>query len=181
MIAFVTKTDLDNYKYVADSVKNSDSWPQFVSETQLLDIKRQISDALFVELWDQIASEPSTLTAANQKLLQGGNYTYLDTVFTFQGLKAAIIYYAFARFTNRTSYNFTAAGIVVKESDLSIPVTDKIVQRMETEARLTADAIMCEVITFLNRNKATYPLWANSALGCGANCSDNRPFFVIGD
>jgi len=181
MIAFVTKTDLDNYKYVADSVKNSTSWPQFVSEAQLLDIKRQISDGLFIELTAQLSTLPTTVSAANKKLLDGGTYTYLSRDYVFQGLKAAIIYYAFGRFTNRTSFNYTAAGIVLKNSDYSTPASDKHIQRLETESRLTADAIMCEVITFLNRNKADYPLWANSSYGCGSYCSDNRPFKVVGD
>ncbi|HUX57080.1 MAG TPA: hypothetical protein VMV77_08905 [Bacteroidales bacterium] len=180
MTALVTKTDLDGYKYVADSVKNSISWLQFVSEAQLLDVKIQIGDALLDELATQFAA--GTLTADNEILLDGGTYVYLTNTYMFQGLKAAIIYYAFGRFTNLTSYNYTAAGIVVKESDFSTPVTDKVVQRMETASRLTADAIMCEVVLYLNRNYLLYPLWANSSRCAGRHCKDNRGIFkVIGD
>ena len=180
MTALVTKTDLDGYKYVADSVKNSTSWPQFVSEAQLLDVKLQIGDPLFNELETQFIA--GTLTADNDTLLDGGTYTYLTYTYMFQGLKAAIIYYAFARFTNRTPFNYTAAGIVVKESDFSTPVTDKVVQRLETEARLTADAIMCEVILYLNRNYLLYPLWASFFRCSGKFCNDDRGVFkVIGD
>ena len=182
MINLVTKADLDNYKYVADSVKNTDSWPQFVSEAQLLDIKVQISDALLNELTVQAATLPTTFSAANVALLNGGSYVYQERTYLFQGLKAAIIYYAFGRFTNRTPYNYTAAGIVVKESDLSDPVSDKVIQRLETEARLTADAIMCEVILFLNRNYLLYPLWADFFRCTGNFCNDKRGVFrVIGD
>ena len=39
MTALVTLTDLQAYKHVADSVKNSTQWPQFVSEAQLFDVK----------------------------------------------------------------------------------------------------------------------------------------------
>jgi len=177
----ITKADLDQYKYVADSVKNSTSWPQFVSEAQLLDIKPWLTDALLMELIGQASTTPESFSTENQKLLDGGTYIYLSRTYYFQGLKACIIYYAFARFTNRTSVNYTSAGIVVKDSDFSTPVTDKIIQRLETEARLTADAIKCEIVTFLNRNYADYPLWADRACGCGGSCSDNRPFTVLGD
>lgn len=181
MISLVTKADLDNYKYIADSVKNSASWPQFVSEAQMLDVKSWLTDALLLEIIGQASTLPTTISAANQTLLDGGTYTYLSRTYFFQGLKACIMYYAFARFTNRTSFNYTSAGIVLKDSDLSTPATTKDIQRLETESRLTADALKCEVITYLNRNYALYPLWANKACGCGATCSDNRPFKVIGD
>jgi hypothetical protein len=181
MINLVTKSDLDQYKYIADSVKNSVSWPQFVSEAQMLDVKLWLSDALLLEIINQASTLPTTISVANQKLLDGGTYTYLTRTYHFQGLKAAIIYYAFARFTNRTPYNYTAAGIVIKDSDLSTPASDKQVQRLETEARLTAEAIKCEVITYLNRNHTSYPLWDDKGCGCGSWCSDKRPFLVIGD
>lgn len=182
MINLVTKADLDAYKYIADSIKNQTTWSQFVSEAQLLDIKYWLGDGLLLEIVGQASTLPTTISAANQLLLDGGTYTYLSKNYYFQGLKACIIYYAFARLTNRTAFNYTAAGIVVKESDFSTPVTDKVMQRLETEARLTADALKCEVITFLNRNYASYPLWRDSAYcSCAATCTNNRPFTVLGD
>jgi len=181
MISLVTKADLDQYKYIADSVKNSTSWPQFVSEAQLLDVKHWLTDALLTELVTQATTLPTTFSAANKLLLDGGNYTYLSRTYLFQGLKACIMYYAFGRFINRTSFNFTAAGIVLKDSDLSTPASDKQIQRLETEARLTAEALKCEVIAFLNRNYDNYPLWGTAGGACGAQCNDNRPFKIIGD
>lgn len=181
MIALVTKADLDKYKYVADSVKNSNIWPQFVSEAQLFDVKNWIGDALLSELEDQSPA----FSVANTFLLDGGSYVFQTHTYMMQGLKAAIIYYAFARFTNRSAFNYTAAGIVVKDSDLSTSISDKVMQRLETEARLMGEAIKCEVILFLNRAYATYPLWKDSAccnVSCGGSCEDNRGVFkVIGD
>lgn len=179
--SLVTKADLDEYKYIADSVKNSTTWAQFVNEAQLLDVKNWLTDALLFEIIGQAETLPPTISMANQKLLDGGTYVYNTKTYHFQGLKAAIIYYAFARFTNRTSFNYTQAGIVVKDSDFSTPVTDKVMQRLETEARLTADAIKCEIILYLNRNYDLYPLWGDKACGCGGRCSDNRPFIVLGE
>jgi hypothetical protein len=181
MISLVTKVDLDVYKYIADSVKNSVSWPQFVSEAQLFDVKVWLGDPLLNEIINQASTLPTTISANNQILLDGGSYTYEGQIYLFQGLKAAVIYYAFARFTNRTAFNYTAAGIVQKDSDLSTPVSDKIIQRLETEARLMAEAIKCEITTYLDRNYILYPLWPNQGCGCGSSCSDSRPFRVVGE
>jgi hypothetical protein len=181
MISLVTKADLDVYKYIADSVKNSVSWPQFVSEAQMFDVKIWLGDPLLNEIINQASTLPTTISAANQTLLDGGSYVYDSNTYLFQGLKAAIIYYAFARFANRTSVNFTAAGVVVKDTDFSTPATDKQIQRIETEARLMADAIKCEIMTYLDRNYLLYPLWVNQECHCGSSCSDFRNFNVVGD
>jgi hypothetical protein len=176
MTGLVSKADVDEYKYIADSIRNSTIWPQFVSEAQLLDVKAWLGDALLLELVAEC--EACSYSTENEKLLAGGSYTYGSDTYYFQGLRACIIYYAFARFVNRSSVNFTAAGVVIKDSDFSTPATSKDIQRIETEARLTADAIKCEIITFLNRNSDDYPLWS----GCSVkNCSNSRPFIVLGD
>jgi hypothetical protein len=179
MTNLVTKSDLDAYKYIADSVKNHATWAQFVSEAQMLDVKHWLGDGLLLEIVGQV--ESGTLTALNTKLLDGGTYTYATRNYHFQGLKATIIYYAFARFTNRTPFNYTAAGIVIKESDFSTPATTKDVQRLTTEAQLTAEALRCEVEIYLNRNYASYPLWRDGNCVCGSRCADKRPFKAIGD
>ena len=179
MISLVTKADLDQYKYIADSVRNSATWPQFVSEAQMLDVKIWLTDPLLNEIVTQESTLPKTISAANQILLDGGSYVYNSKTYLFQGLKAAIIYYAFARFTNRTPYNYTAAGIVIKDSDLSTPATDKQIQRLETEARLTAEAIKCEIMLYLDRNYTLYPLWNDRC--CSHSCIASRPFKVIGE
>lgn len=181
MIALVSLTDLQSLKYICDSVKNSTSWPFFVSEAQLFDVKVWLGDGLLNEIALQASTSPQSFSAANELLLDGGSYVYQTKTYLFQGLKNCIIYYAFARFTNRTAFNYTAAGIVVKDSDLSTPISDKVMQRLETESRLMADAIQCEIITFLNRNYVNYPLWRNQGGTCGSNCGSNGRIQIVGD
>jgi hypothetical protein len=181
MIALVTLADIQELKYICDSVKNNTSWSQFVSEAQQFDVKNWLGDCLLNELATQAATLPVTFSPANLTLLNGGSYIYLDQTYLFQGLRNCIAYYAFARFTNRTAFNYTAAGIVVKESDYSTPITDKVMQRLETEARLMAEAIKCEIVAYLNRNSDSYPCWTSNGCGCACGCNDNRPFRVVGD
>lgn len=180
MIPFVNKTDLDAVKYIADSTRNNATWLQFVIEAQQLDVKHWIGDGLMNELDEQIqsltASPAGTITPANLALLNGGKYTYQSKTYLFQGLKAAIIYYAFARFANRNPFNFTAAGVTVKDTDFSTPASDKSIQRIVTEAILTAASIKDETVLFLRRNSSSYPLYK-----CSNSTGRPRTFFVIGD
>jgi hypothetical protein len=177
MQPLVTKSDLSDYKYVADSVKNIAVWPQYVSEAQLFDVRPWLGDALLNEIVTQANTSPDSLTALNDKLLDGGTYVFEDTTFMFQGLKAAIIYYAFARFTSKSSYNYTQAGITVKDSDLSTPASDKAIQRLQTENYLMAEAIKDDILLYLRRNSSDYPLF---------NCYNKRSrrpgtFYAVGD
>lgn len=176
MEALVTKSDLDLYKLVADSVKNSTVWDQFVVEAQSFDVKYWLGDALLSELLEQTAASPQEISTANTTLLNGGSYTYNSKTYVFSGLKAVIIYYAFARFTSWQPYNFTQAGITVKDTDFSTPASDKAVQRISTEVKLTADSMREEVELFLQRNSTTYPLYS-----CGNNVKRIRTFYAAGD
>lgn len=176
MTPLITLSDLQQLKHIYDSVRNSIIWPQFVNEAQLFDIKAWLSDALLNELVEQTL--PETYSAENKILLDGGSYLYQDKTYLFSGLKACIIYYAFARFTNRSPFNYTVAGIVIKDSDLSTPVTDKVIQRLETEARLMGDSLREETIMYLNRNYTLYPLWSS---GCTRNFQRRQTIQVIGD
>lgn len=176
MIPLVTIADLQQYKHIADSVKNQTVWPQFVNEAQQLDVKIWLGDGLLNELVTQATPVPNTLSALNNTLLEGGSYTYQTRTYLFQGLKAVIIYYAFARYISRAPYNFTQAGITVKESDFSTPASDKAVQRMSTEAMLTAASLKEEVLLYLRRNASSYPLFT-----CSSKAGRPRTFFVLGD
>lgn len=176
MTPLVTISDLANYKHIADSVRNSTLWPLCVSEAQLLDVKIWLGDALLNEIVSQSETSPESLSDANKVLLNGGSYTYQGNTYLFQGLKASIIYYAFSRFTSRSPYNYTAAGITVKDSDLSTPASDKAIQRLSTEAMLTAAALRDEVALFLRRNSASYPLFKTSS-----KATKPRTFWVMGE
>jgi hypothetical protein len=176
MVTLVTKADLAKFKHVADSVKNNASWEQFVHEAQMMDVKPWLGDALLVELLAQAATVPPTFTPANTLLLEGGQYTYQNKTYLFQGLKACIIYYAFGRFTSRTPYNYTAAGVTVKETEFSSPASDKAVQRLATEALLTGASYKEDVQLYLRRKQTDYPLFK-----CSTRTGRPRTFFVLGD
>ena len=88
----VTISDLAGYKYIADSVKNSAVWPQFVYEAQMFDVKWWLGDGLLNEISEQAGTSPTSYSTLNSILLDGGSYTYLTETYVFQGLKARIIY-----------------------------------------------------------------------------------------
>ena len=176
MTPLVTLSDLSAYKYIQDSVKTSANWPLSVSEAQQLDVKIWLGDSLLNELVTQFTTSPESLSDLNKTLLNGGTYTYQDRTYLFQGLRAVIIYYAWSRFISRAPFNFTQVGITIKDSDLSTPATTKDIQRLSTEAMLTASALRDEVVLYLRRNSSSYPLY-----NCSSKPIRPRTFYVLGD
>jgi hypothetical protein len=176
MQPLVQLSDLNKIKYIADSVKNSAIWPMVVSEAQEFDIKSWLGDALLNELITQSLTSPESISTVNEILLEGGSYIYQSETYLFQGLKSCIIYFAFGRFTSKAPYNYTQAGITVKDTDLSTPASDKAVQRLATEAMLTACAIRDEIIKYLRRKSSDYPLFKT-----GSKSFRPRTFLILGD
>src|SRR5664279_629811 len=105
MTPLITFSDLQQYKFIADSVKNSAQWPMSVSEAQMLDIKIWLGDGLLNELITQMLTSPDSTSDKNKTLLDGGSYVYQKGTYLFCGLKACIIYYAWSRFISRMPYN----------------------------------------------------------------------------
>jgi hypothetical protein len=142
---------------MAASINNDNLLDQCVYESMLYDIQSFLGPALFYEIASQIESD--TLTTLNTALLDGSTYTYNSQTISFQGIKAALCLYAFARYTRRSGIHFTATGPVTKESDFSEPISEKTRQRLSSDDTNLADALKLEVIDYLNRTAASYPLW----------------------
>jgi hypothetical protein len=154
---WVVKNDFGKYRYMAASINNEHLLDQCVMEAMIYDIQPMLGMALFYEIASQIDAD--TVTALNGKVLNGSTYTYNDETISFQGVKAALCYYSFARYTKRSGVHFTATGVVNKTSDFSEPISDKTRQRLSSDDTALADALKLEVIDYLNRTAASYPLW----------------------
>jgi len=155
---WVIKTDFGKFRYMAASINNDALLDQCVYEAMLYDIQKFLGPALFYEISNQVDTD--TLTALNNVLLEGTTYTYNEQTISFQGIKAALCLYSFARYTKRTGVHYTATGVVNKTSDFSEPISDKTRQRLSSDDINLADALKLEVIDYLNRNASDYPLWS---------------------
>ena len=153
----VNRNDAGKFRYFADSIKNETGFDQACLEAELLDIQPWLGSALLYELKTQ--NDTDALTAYNTTLLNGGSYVYNDDTYTFEGLKAAIIYYAFARWRRRDGVTVTAFGSVVKSSDFSEPVPESVRMRLSKDDFEIAEALKLDIIRYLNRNIDDYPLW----------------------
>ena len=157
MKSLTDRNDAGKYRYFADSIRNEAGFEQAVSEAELLDVQPWLGNSLLNELIAE--NDANDVSDANKLLLEGGNYEYCDSTYTFKGLKAAIIYYAFARWRRRDGVTVTAFGSVTKSSDFSEPISETVRMRLSKDDYEIAEAIKMDIVKFLNRNREDYPLW----------------------
>ena len=157
MKAWITKTDLTKFRYISESAKNAVLLEQCIIEAMAFDIQPILGAALFQSLVEAV--DENDFTELQTKLLEGGAYTYNETTYPLQGVKACLAYYAFSRYTKRDGVFYTATGMVQKNDTLSEPVSDKTRQRLSSEDNAIAEALKLEIIDYLNRNSTSYPLW----------------------
>lgn len=95
-------------------------------------------------------------------LLKGGEYTYDNKQYSFEGLNGAIACYAVARYIEFKDLNDTPFGMRVKNSDVSEMVSDKRLSSLVAAKRSEGQKYLYDVITFLDRNLTTYPEWEST-------------------
>jgi len=98
------------------------------------------------------------------KLLHGETYTDAqDYSITFKGIRAALVYWAYARFVENQNMTVTATGLNQKENEFSKGVDSKMIAARISQARSGALAFFEDVKKYLcdmNTEDATnFPLW----------------------
>lgn len=127
----------------------------YIQEAELLDLKPQIGDALYLDMLKE-------KTDKYDALLNGGEYqTKCGDTKQFAGVLKALNYYVQARIAKNNNYNQTRFGMTKKKDDHSEPVSLNEVLAVEKDMKNIADRYMQECLNFLRENKARYPLFRN--------------------
>lgn len=149
----VTKDDFASYKQIFDTVNTVDRLNPYILEAQRIDIKSFLGETLYYDFVENISD------SNYQKLLIGGDYTYQDNNYYFNGIKPALVYFAYARFLQNHGVTVTSFAVVQKRTDYSENIDNETLARLVTSAREVGYAYLREVENFLDRNNDDYELW----------------------
>lgn len=118
-----------------------------IEEAQLLDIKNDIGEDIYLSLFDNPQTENIT------KLWNGGEYTDKGGKrHVFGGLKKALCYYTFARVCRSNGAVITRFDLVTKTDDYSNSVEDKRRAGVIADALASADAFKLEALLFIKNS-----------------------------
>lgn len=152
----ITKETILKYREISKSVRDSKINP-FIKDAEFADVRPLLGRALYRDLLSNSESETNTL------LLSGGEYTYNDKTYEFDGLEIVICLFAYSRYILNGSHTDTAFGFVQKSNSDSTPVPHQTKQSNHDSDRDLAMQYWFEVESFLNRKKTDYPLWKGSS------------------
>jgi hypothetical protein len=138
-MAFVDLSDIRSYIDIPANANETDLTHR-VREAELLDVKPQIGDDLFIDISD---NPGDTENAALIELL-----------------KPAVVYYAFSRHLEGGNLYATAYGIKKKETPNSTTATTREIKERSGSNRDIAYSYIVAAIKYIESNRANYPLYA---------------------
>lgn len=157
MTRLIDINDILEYKPLSINTNEAKKISPFIQEAQEFDVSPFLGDAFYMAIEDDFNASPSLQDFYD--LFNGSTYTYSGKEYRHKGLKAVLVYYAYARYVANAHTNQTAFGVVQKNSDHSTAVSEKTIERLVNQANAGAEKYKNDLILFLNRNHANYPLW----------------------
>lgn len=154
----IDETTLLQYRTISSSVNEAKRITPFIYEAQVFDLKPLMGAALY----DDCVINKTVAPYA--QLIAGTQYT--DTnghAVIFEGIGAALAYFAYARFIENQQITITAFGVVQKETPYSSNVDARTIQQRATQARSGALAYWAQAAKYMTDMNAaapgTFDLW----------------------
>lgn len=162
MTNWITFADFAGIKTINLNQNQGRQLDPFISEAQKFDAKQLLGPAFYQNIDDNLQG------ADNLVLLEGGTYNNNagDPV-SFEGLKAMLVYFSFARYVGGKNITDSPFGFVNKHGEKSDQVDSAGISR-ETKASIAAAfAVWNEIKDFLNAqvNASKYDLWKSPDKG----------------
>ena len=155
----ITLEDIQDFRAVSSNLDTSRIDP-LIEEAQELDIKPVLGPAQYLDFINNITDQKY------QDLLNGVEYT--DTgireLVSFKGVRAALVYYSYARLLLNQDLHVTPSGIAEKTEEWSTNSNQKRIQSQVTASRLAASSHEKDYLKFLNEESQTYPIWDKSCI-----------------
>ncbi len=168
----ITLDDIRAVKQVSQNISSVDRMQPFIQEAQIFDLKNKLGPVFYQDL----------ITNKGQQIyidiLNGLVYTNTQNhVVSFGGIKQALAYYTYARFILEAQDTVTAAGVVRKVIEGSEPVSEKTLVAKSLRSKNSADAILDDVIVYLNQKTTIYTKWIVGT--CDNNKSSGATFYGV--
>jgi hypothetical protein len=177
MTALITLDDIRTYAEISSNVDVLNKLKPYIHQAQLFDLKPAIGDAFYFDL---IANNDSTIY---QDLINGKTYTDLQgNSIEFEGLKPALVYWAYARYKENSGVADTAYGTMIKRNDFSDPASEKTLSRIVTSARSLAVGYLNDAVKYLNvSGVSVYPLWRSDFCSSPNKAAGEVKISAVGD
>lgn len=157
MNLLISPSNFAQYRQLSASIDASARLEPYIRQAQELDLLPLLGNALFTH----IVNNPTT--PENTALLDGGPYTHNSQHLTHFGLRAALVFFAYARFIEAQNISITRFGVVYKaNTDVSERIDTATLQHLISQTREQAQAYFNITQQFLEANLGDYPLYKST-------------------
>lgn len=146
---------------------DDEEFKTFINEAQIFDFKPLVREDFFSDL---IAKKNEPEYA---KLLEGGEYTFENRTYFFQGIDTVLSYFTYARYYLNSPGVATSHGVVYKTTPNSTPVPLEDRRNVYYKKKQEANELFADCVRYIERNISLFPSFSNQS-GCGANSSRGR-------
>lgn len=146
---------------------NDEEFKKYCREAQLFDFKKLVREEFFMDL---ITNKG---LPAYQKLLDGGDYTWNDRTYHFEGITTMLSYFAYARFVFDSGAVSTSFGMVIKTNPNSQPLSMEERKNYYYKKQSEAGMLFEEIKKFVERNLPDYPSWNANTGSCNQQQKSN--------
>jgi len=150
-------TDFQDFKGISSNVNTFKELEPHILEAQEFDLRPLMGESFYLSLLDDFEASPSL--DDYEALFNGGHYTHNGNQYEHGGIKAVLVYHAYARYIGGSPVQSTATGFVRKTNQYSEPASEKTISRMSAQARSGAQSYWDKVKCFIERNSNDYPLF----------------------
>lgn len=158
----IGKSDIEPYAHVSMNLKDEKYLAPSILQAQNLDIKPVFGNVFWTDLLINVNDDNY------QSLLNGGEYSKDGKTYMFQGLKAAIACFTYARYVYSRNIVDTPFGMVQKNSDYSTPADTKALTQIGSFARNSGEQYLQESLKYVKDNIALFPVFADN---CGTKAT----------
>lgn len=132
---------------------DAEAFKTYCREAQLFDFKPLVREDFFMDLIE-FRAEPKY-----QKLLAGGEYTWKNRTYHFEGIEIMLSYFAYARFVMSSGAVSTSFGMVIKTNPNSQPLSIDERKNYYYKKQSEAKFLFEEIKLFVERNISDYQSW----------------------
>lgn len=171
----INKNDFKEYKQISKG-KDVELIEQYIQEAQDLDLKEIVCREFYYDILKNF-QQPEY-----QKLIHGETYTDSEgNEIEYKGIKAVLVYFAYARYILRGHITDTPFGMVQKTNEFSQPVSSAEKREVRDRSRIDAMNYWQECKIYLDQHVQLFPKWKEcSDCGCkGSNKSRKLNVSVI--
>ena len=148
----IDKADIAEFKQISKAL-SVDKSDEYIREAQEIDLRALLTPKFYADL---IANYTET---KYQTLINGTTYVVDGITYEFNGLKAVLTYYAYARLVLTVDVVNTPFGLNRKLSQDSEPISATQKRDIRDESRQTASTYFQQVKAYIEAHEDDYPYY----------------------